>query len=631
MLNIKYKTQLLVLIVCFSNLSNATTINIDNKVNHDLDMYRSFLSTSEKIELHEENDFVTIGADAGCDFNSAIWNIGDAISSGSTEVRVASNGTYIENIVLDDQDLILRGGFATCSDAELNNQDFMDFTEINGSAVPSNIIAITGNATRRLIRLENLLLTGASVTFPTIGGALSVIQANLELQLLRVFISGNSGGSGAGIYINPGTGANQTNIDVFAQDLVVHNNSSVNLGGGLFCIGFRSQIALTGISTISNNTSATSGGGLSIIGHCKVSIYSKTHSNIISAFPGLFNNNSKEEGGGAFLRATAFLYLFGQRMCDDTHCLGSADAPIIVQGNSSDSDNMNNESGGGVYMDGTGGFNEFYANGIWINNNQSRGNGGGVYVGSDSIFEIERRPGGCWQKDRCNLIINNLSGTSIGLGGGIYVDGGTMNLSHVYMEENRADFGAAIAASGENAIVTIENSVFNDNGNSGADGFSDFEIIRASTGASISIRHSTFADNNAINTVFAVDPALNSSLSLYSSVVHDPDSGNLFGPVSGDLTINCLVSHEATSFTGLNVLVDDPVFVNRSLGNFHLAAGSPAIDLCSGIPMLNPLDMDMEIRAWDDPDQIDGMGIFDAGADERYFFEVIFIDGFEGF
>ena len=628
---ILYTTTFTLLIICFVSPSIATTINIDEKVTHDLDMYRSFLSTSEQIELHGEADFVTIGADAGCDFDSSVSSIQDAIDTGSTEVRVASNGSYIESIVLQNQNLILRGGFATCSDAEINNQNFMDLTTINGSANQTPIITVLGetNNLYREVRLENLFLMGAVVSPPAQGAALSVIEAEVELQLLRVTIFNNTGNIGGGMYINSGFGASQTNINVFAQDMLISSNSSLSLAGGLYCSGGGSQITFTGISTIANNTATTIGGGIFMRGFCQISIYSDPHPNIISTFPGIFNNKSAEEGGGVFLSSSASLYLFGQQMCDSTHCLGSNDAPIYVQGNAADIDNLNKESGGGIYLDGTGGTNEFYANGTWVVDNQAGGNGGGAYVGGNSIFEIERRPGGCWQADRCNLIINNRSGTSIGFGGGFYVDDATMNISHVYLEENRADFGTAIAASGENSIVTIENSVFDDNGNGGADGYSDFAAIWVSTGASISMRHSTIADNDAVNSVFEVDPAFSSSLSLSSSVVHDPSSGNLFGPVSGDLTIDCLVSHESASFTGTNVVVDDPHFVDRTLGNFHLAAGSPAIDLCASISMINPLDMDMETRAWDDPDQIDGMGIFDAGADERYFFEEIFVDSFE--
>ncbi len=627
----KFKNKIIpvIFIAGFIEPLNAGIININDKVAHDLNMYRSFLAVSEQIELHQEADFVTIGADANCDFDSTVWRIGDAISSGATEVRVASNGSYVENLILDDQDLILRGGFATCGDAELNNQDFTDLTEINGSATPTNTIRIIGNTTRRLIRLENLILTGATVAPPTLGGGLIVDEAELELQLLRVGISSNSGNVGGGLLINPGFGVNFTNTDVFAQDVLIVNNASINLGGGLYCTGSGAQITFSGVSTISNNTAVTTGGGIYMRGNCKVSIYSEVNSQAISAFPGLFNNNSAEEGGGAYLNASAHLFLFGQEMCDNTHCLGSNGLPIYVQGNFSDSDNMSSESGGGIYLAGSGGTNEFYANGLWMKDNQSGGNGGAVYVGANSIYEIERRPGECWQRDRCNLIINNRSSTSVGFGGGFYIDDGTMNLSHVYLEENRADFGTAIAVSGENAVVTIENSVFDDNGNDGLDGYSDFEVLRASLGASIVMRHSTLANNNVVNNIFTIDPALNSSMSLSSSVVHDPSSGNLFGPINGNLSIDCLVSHEANSFVGTNTIVGDPMFVSPSQGNFHLASGSPAIDMCSGITMLNPLDMDMQTRAWDDPDVANGMGAFDAGADERYFFEEMFLDGFE--
>ncbi|VAW48996.1 hypothetical protein MNBD_GAMMA03-519 [hydrothermal vent metagenome] len=81
MMNTKYKTTLLVLMVCFKNPLSATTITLDDKVAHDLNMYRSFLSTSEKIESHGEADFVTIGADSDCDFNSAVSGIQNAIDS----------------------------------------------------------------------------------------------------------------------------------------------------------------------------------------------------------------------------------------------------------------------------------------------------------------------------------------------------------------------------------------------------------------------------------------------------------------------------------------------------------------------------------------------------------------------
>ncbi|MGJ8664480.1 MAG: hypothetical protein ACSHWU_12565, partial [Marinicella sp.] len=605
----------------------GTHIDTSDKVAQDLDLYRSFIVVSDQINQHTDLDFATIGADGLCDFDSTVSSIQDVINTGVTEVRVASNGSYMENIILNNQDLILRGGFTDCAAASANNQVFNEFSTIDGSALPISVIAIGGNGTKRLIRMENLILTGGTSAVPHFGGGLSVDEAEVELQMLRVVIADNTGGLGAGMYIDAGIGVNSTDTDVFAQDLIISNNTSTTLGGGLYCHA-GSQMTLTRSSFIGNNHTAGTGGGVVMRNGCNISMYSGSHAEAIGFVSGIINNSSDEEGGGVFMTTSAELFMFGQQMCDDTHCLGSAVTPIYIFGNNSDDDLSGNESGGGIYMEDSAFQNEFYGNGLVMISNQAGGHGGGAFVAANSTIEIERRIGGCWQKDRCNLIIGNQSGTSVGLGGAFYVEGGTMHIGHAYVEENRADFGTAIAAGGESALVTIENSVFDDNGDNGADNFSDFQVINASVGASVAIRHSTFADNDVTVSVFDVDPALDSSMSLFSSVVHDPSSGNLFGAISGDLMVNCVVAHEAASFTGTQVVVGDPMFVNRAEGDFHLAAGSPAVDLCLGIPMFNALDMNMEPRPWDDLGQLDGLGIFDAGADESYLSDVIFKDGF---
>ena len=178
-------------------------------------------------------------------------------------------------------------------------------------------------------------------------------------------------------------------------------------------------------------------------------------------------------------------------------------------------------------------------------------------------------------------------------------------------------------------MVNIEGSVFDDNGNDGDDGYSDFSVIRASLGAAVAMRHSTVVDNNLQGSVFNIDVALNSSMALTNSIVHDSGSGNLFGGVSGTLDISCLLAHEDSSFSGQQVVIDDPQFINRLAGDYHLDPNSSAIDMCQSIPMIRPLDIDAETRGWDDPENPNGAGIYDAGADESYVNDVIFADGFE--
>ncbi|MEZ5472773.1 MAG: hypothetical protein R3E90_13460 [Marinicella sp.] len=81
----------------------------------------------------------------------------------------------------------------------------------------------------------------------------------------------------------------------------------------------------------------------------------------------------------------------------------------------------------------------------------------------------------------------------------------------------------------------------------------------------------------------------------------------------------------ATFFT-----VANPDFIDRSSGNYHLSAVSPAIDRCANVNSNLGLDIDLEPLGWDDPNQINGAGAYDAGADETYLNDIIFKDGYEG-
>ncbi len=601
----------------------------ETHVHNELETFRSFLLMSEQIEQRGVGGFMTIGADEHCDFDAAVSSIQDVINTNTPEIRVASNGSYQENLTLSNQDVVIRGGFADCTEAENNNQVFTDFAIIDGSGAALPVLQVSGTVARRTVRLENLTLQGGTSVLAQPGGGISLHLADVELQLLRVIIGSNSGSSGAGITVDAGTGINATTTDVFGQDVLIASNDStpIGVGGGLYCIG-DSNITLTGMSYICYNK-ARFGGGLYMRNGCELNMYSAIHDEMLIFISGIINNQSLEEGGGVYLTLGADLKIYGQALCDDQLCLGSSQVPIHISGNKSDDNDSGQESGGGVYMDSPSFFTEFYANGLVMQDNESGGNAGGVYIGNNSKMTLERLAKPCWNIDRCNLIINNRSSTNIGLGGAFYVDGGALDLSHTYVEENRADFGTAIYASGDSAVVTIEASVFDDNGDEGADGFADNQVLSAALGAVLAIRHTTITDNNAVNSVFNIDPALNSALTLSSSIVHDVSSQQLFGPVSGSLNVNCVVVHEATSFSGNDVLVADPEFIDPGLGNFHLATTSPAIDLCQGIPLLHPLDADMEPRGWDDPTAANTLGAYDAGADESYLSDVIFKNDFE--
>ncbi|VAW44759.1 hypothetical protein MNBD_GAMMA02-191, partial [hydrothermal vent metagenome] len=549
--------------------------SVQDKVISDLAKLQSFELTSQEIAARPVGDFSSIGTDAACDFDSTVSTIQDAIDTGVAEIRIASNGTYFDNLLIDDQSIVIRGGFVDCVAAN-SNQSTSEFAVIDGSLVTTSVIRITGMVQRRVVRLENLALIGGSTLAGGEGGGLSLDVADLELQMLRVAVLGNSAGRGGGMNIDNGVGGVQGDIDVFARDVAIDSNTAITRAGGIYCVGL-ADVTFTGMSAVSNNT-ADRAAGIHMRNGCEISFYSELFPDSLTLFSGIMDNISENGAGGALITLGAELYLLGQKMCDGEQCLGSNNQSIVVANNHADDDGDGNGDGGGLYLEDSGFTSEVYANGLLMVANSAGGNGGGAYVGANATLNIERQSGGCWSENRCNFILANRSGSSAGLGGAFFVDGGSLELSQSYLEQNRADFGTVISASGETAFVTLEGVIMEDNGDDGSGDFSDFNVIRADLGATVFMRHSTVVDNNVQNSVFDVGVALDSSMVLLNSIIHDPNSGNVFGPVSGPLTISCLMAHEDSSFSGNQVVVDDPEFIDRLGGDYHLNPISPAID-----------------------------------------------------
>ncbi|MCX7554924.1 hypothetical protein OS175_13675 [Marinicella sp. S1101] len=623
--------SLLLLMFC-PLVAVAKSKQFSNKLNQDILKSQSFDQLSTVIATRPAGEFISLGADGDCELNVASSSLQQAIDTGVAEIRVASNGTYLENISIDNQSVVIRGGFTDCAAANSNSQTSNDLTVIDGANMTAPVIHISGvtKGQRQVVRLENLRLENGTSSNAVNGGGLSLDETDLELQLLRVLIINNDGTFGAGMNVDGGIGVNAAELDVFGQDVVVVENTSSASAGGLLCIGL-ADVTFTGMSLVVNNSAVNSAAGISMRNGCEISFYSELFAGSLTGFAGIIGNSANNDAGGVFATLGAKLYLFGQKMCVDDNCLGSNQQPITVINNVADEDDNADGDGGGIYLQESGFQTEAYGNGVVIDGNTAGGHGGGVFIGGNAKFTVERQVGGCWNKDRCNHIIANTSGDDSGRGGAFYVsDGGVLNIRQSYLEENRADFGTAIYATGQTAAVFVESSIFNDNGDGGIDGFSDFGVISAFDGAATDLRHVTIADNESASSVFGVGPTGDSSLTLLNSIVHDPGSGNLFGPDNGPISINCLIAHEANSYLGGQVSVLDPGFVDRLAGDFHLSSDSFAIDLCDGIALTQLLDIDVEARGWDDPTQINASGthVLDAGADESYANDIIFADSF---
>ncbi len=561
-------------------------------------------------EAYPQN-FVTVGMGASCDFNTNSQSIQDAINTGVQEIRLAKTGSYTQPFTIDNINLKLIGGFETCDDA-LNNIQTFTSTSLLGTIGPVEpIIIIKGSSLRNTVILEKLILSGAD------NSAITAISTNTEIILNNVLIKQNNlaiGFSGGAIFTS------NSNVDFTLHNSRILQNTATN-GGGIYCSGEEASIKLTGLSGIVNNSADGKGGGIHITNGCQLTVYSGTLDPVSLTFTGIQGNNAKQEGGGIYADLGAKVVLYGHEFCSASGvCVGNNTNPVNVNNNRSDSDSSGGERGGGIYLTGLGTSVEIYAG--LIQGNLSP-NGAGVYVNDQASLTVARLFKDCWDPVRCNLFQNNRAFTT---GGAIQNDQGIVNISSTYFEGNKGIAGSALYAFGALSRNRIEGSVFNHNKH--VSSTNNAYVIRAAVSAKVEIVHSTFADNSVENTaVFGI--ASNSELKLFSSIINDP-TGVVLDTNPGTTIINCVMAHETSSFSGSNIFLNDPDFIDRVNLDYHLSVNSPAIDVCdNSFANVQFRDIDFESRGVDNPNAPNNIGTYDIGADETSGSDVLFANGFE--
>jgi hypothetical protein len=550
-------------------------------------------------------NYLTIGSDAACDYDSTTQTIQDVIDTGVGEVRIAVNGFYDAPIVINNISVKLRGGYVDCNDA-LNDIVSNTKSSLIGTVGPvESIIDIRGGRFRNAITLENLNLSDSE------NSAITAINANAAIILNKVNIQQNnlvSGFSGGGIFMAGG------DADFSLIDSFIINNSAQR-GGGIYCSGSSLSISIQGDSGVSHNIAQDTGGGVYLSNACELTVYSGVSDPDASTNIGISDNLSYNQGGGIYADLAAQVTLYGHEFCDINGCVGNNTNPVNINNNTTGflGSPSIDDRGAGIYATGQGTSVNIYAGLFKNNSSKFGGNAIAIELANLNVSRLSRD---CWDTTRCNYFSNNTSTTS---GATISSFQGQLNISSSYFEENT---GAAIGASA--SFVRIEGSVFNNNN---ATGITDGSVISASNATTVEIIHSTFADNLIENSA-TFNVGSSSELRLYSSIVNDP-LGLVLAPNIGTLTVNCAMTHEDTSFSGTNVLVGNPDFVDRDNRDYHLTAISPAKDMCdNSIAASQFNDMDFEKRGMDDPLIPNVVGSFDAGADE-VLVELIFSNGFE--
>lgn len=616
-----------------AHASNTMSAETQAHVNADIARIHA---VNEYTKTRVGASFLGVGTDQDCHYSTIQEALNAFVQSGAAEIRVARNKTYDENLIIDDMDVTIVGGYLDCFNMGLPNAIGGPGTSqaiIDGNDAGS-VIRIQNTSEHRTIVLKNLRLLNGETKGP--GGGLVAYVVDARVSLINVDIRNNTAHYGAGIaIIGDGT-------DMTLQNSRVISNTA-NYGGGVYCtasgVASGSTMVLTDssgiIANLTNGTGAFpngNGGGAFIDEGCYFAMYSG--SNQMGVLAGVSFNTAEFLGGGIYAR-NATILLNGHENCNVGDCIGDDINPVNLTGNVA-------YSGGG--LSGSSSTVTIYAALIDANSSESAGGG----ISANGTLEIGRLHKGCWNQQHCNYFQTNSSQK----GGAIKSSVANIDISSTGFENNTAFDGAAIyMAEIVSHSLRVEGSVFNHNGNN----FTE-SIIYTRGAVEVEFMHNTLADNTASSAIFesaksTLDSSVIPDLQVHSSIID-----NQFIPVlkhnisSYPVHFSHIISNEITSMSNANTINDEenigdgsfisfaptflesPLFVDRNNRNYHLAANSPAIDYAHARLDVRYKDMDFEDRAFDDSDIEDNyfLSWHDIGADEHYApLEVIFKDGFE--
>ena len=558
----------------------------------------------------------TVGSssDASCQYTLLQDAIDAANNTLNTyEIRVASNKTYTESLVLDWEDLTIKGGYANCTDASDNvgdnSQTSLDVTGLN---LPVMTFRNSDTSTSNTYKIFNFEITGGVGTVTAPGGGINILDSNIRLDLENALIHANTGTKGGGFY------AEGFNSAVFIKDTLIILNTATN-GGGFYCDGLSTLFIFGNSGVSSNNANGTSfdgnGGGLYLTNTCRMDFFSGTAGGA-GDLRGVSGNTANRNGGGLYVEAGSIAKLWGYYIFGDW---GNNTAPVNITNNKAN-EAQGTASGGGIYA--TGSATEVLAYATIINNNEvtagvsSSGAGVSVDQAKFSLSRLDDK--NCWNTQKCNQMIGNkVFGANATSAGVQAITGADVTIKNTWISGHHSTSSAFMYA--QESTATIEGNVFTANGGTSAEGNTSLIYLYGST-SNASIVYNTFV-NNQLNTALLrinVDP----TVLFFANIVKESNTVNILETVTGGSTnsqFKCLVVHENLSFTGSTIMLADPQFANEVNEDFHIASTSPAIDLCGTDYATPAKDLDETDRGWDDLLTGNTSGVvFDAGADEFY-------------
>ena len=250
-----------------------------------------------------------------------------------------------------------------------------------------------------------------------------------------------SGRHGAGIY---------TKGAIKVEGGVISNNTSSQYGGGLYVDSGEAQVSIDG-GTISDNKARYGAGVFVQTGVCEISggsvdkntasvggggvtvystVYVKGNASITgNAANGVANSNNTSGGGGVLVASGAKFYMSGNSVISENTCVDTgagirarSGAVEIVIEDGDITSNTAEVSGGGLALYGG---NLTLSGGRVSGNKSTNNNGGGLYL---------KIPG-----KKATIIGGNVTGNTAGhIGGGVYVEAGSFEISKGEISGNKA-------------------------------------------------------------------------------------------------------------------------------------------------------------------------------------------------
>ena len=556
-----------------------------------------------------------VGTGTGCTHSTIQAAVNAANGNpGLDHIIVTRSQNYTAQAVkvLVQQPLTISGGYGTCADAQPSG----GLTTVSGAGgTADSVFTInTGNAE---VLLERLLVRDGDDTETSHGGGIDYTGSGL-LSLVDMSITRNSAGYGGGVSAIGSGGPAELLI---LGNVAIMTNTALRNGGGVHLKGTVTLRMYESNSFISDNQAAGTalpygyGGGLCAVAPADAVIRSGGFGSL-----GVISSNRARAGGG--VAAMANDSVDGNA---NIH-IGSSDPDRALLIN----DNFARVAGGAIYADANTSETVFghVGNGaVYVRNANLIGNtasvGAVVYLASDSslgnarsgkfYFNSSQDVAPCSPGVSCNLIEGNESRNQAGQ----RTDGALIHgTEDAWMTIRRAHVTGNIARSFVDLHsafrVDIHNTLIEGNDFSAA-------VLQFPTDndADITLNHLTITDNS-IGGAGVI--AHRGHVELNRSIIWQPgkkvrDTAASSGTFDG----NYVLANETASIPGVGLALYpfNPGFINPTLKDYHLRAGSEAIDTAPYTAALDGnLDLDGLPRSVNLPLVPAGTSV-DLGAYER--------------